>query len=191
MKKRIVVAISGASGAILAIRLMEALHQDNDCEVHLIVSEGAESTISQETSYSMDYVKSLADVVHPLYDMAACISSGTFQTHGMVVIPCSMKTLAGVAGGYASNLILRAADVALKERRRLVLVARESPLNLIHIKNMAEVTQAGAIILPPMMTFYNEPKSIEDMTHHMVCKALSALGLDCEGYKRWKDNEYV
>lgn len=187
MKKRIVVGISGASGAILAVRLLEALRQNEECESHLIISEGAKFTIEQETGLTVEQVEALADVVHPLYDMAASISSGTFQTEGMAIIPCSMKTVAGVAAGYSSNLILRAADVTLKERRRLVLVARESPLSLIHLKNMTEVTRAGAMILPPMMTFYNDPKTIEDMTHHIVCKTLSALGLDCEGYKRWKE----
>lgn len=186
MKKRIIVGISGASGAILAVRLLEELKKNSQYEVHLIVSECADYTLGQETGLQAAEVTSLADVVHPLHDMGASVSSGTFQTEGMVIIPCSMKTVAGIASGYSDNLLLRSADVTLKEGRKLVLVARESPLSRIHLRNLLTAAEAGATILPPMLTYYNKPVCIEDMTHHIVCKVLSVFGIECEGYRRWE-----
>jgi 4-hydroxy-3-polyprenylbenzoate decarboxylase len=184
MAKRIIVGISGSSGAILGIRALEALKGAN-VETHLIITDTARKVIKDETGLGAGEVEKLASSVHDIGDFFAPIASGSFKTDGMLIVPCSMKTLGGLASGYTSNLLLRAADVTLKERRKLVIVAREMPLNYIHLKNMETVTLAGAVILPPMMTFYSKPKNIEDMTSHIIGKALDQFGIDFE-YKRWK-----
>jgi flavin prenyltransferase len=183
--KRLVIGMSGASGAVLGIELLQAMRCFPDWETHLVISEGARRTIELETSCSVADVESLATVCHPLDDVGASIASGSFRTAGMVIVPCSMKTVAAVANGLASTLLTRAADVTLKERRKLVLVARECPLSQIHLRNMQLAASAGAVVLPPMMTFYNRPRSIEDMTRHLVGKILDVFDLPLEGFQRW------
>jgi len=183
-KEKIIVGISGSSCAILGIRFLEAAKKLG-LETHLVISETAEKIIEHETGLRASEVKKLASKTYGYRDLFAAIASGSFQTKGMVIIPCSMKTLAGVASGYSDNLMLRAADVCLKERRKLVLVARETPLSLIHIENMKRVTLAGGIILPPVMTLYAKQKSIEDITNHIIGKVLDALGIDNKIYNRW------
>jgi 4-hydroxy-3-polyprenylbenzoate decarboxylase len=185
---RIVVGFSGASGIIYGIRLLEVL-KEKGVETHLIISRGAGETLALETSYSLDYVKSLASVTYRINDIAASVASGSFKTNGMVIIPCSMKTLSGIALGYSDNLLLRAAEVTLKERRPLILVPRETPLNLIHLRNMLRAAQAGAIILPAMPAFYHKPKTIDDLINHLVGKILDILGIEHELFKRWKGPE--
>jgi 4-hydroxy-3-polyprenylbenzoate decarboxylase len=185
MGKRIVVGISGSSGSILGIRLLEFLWTEN-YETHLIISSPAASIIPHETDYEVADVKKLAAKVYENTDFFAPVASGSFKTEGMVIIPCSMKTMAGIASGYSDNLMLRAADVCLKERRKLVLVARETPLSLIHIKNMKTVTKAGAVVLPPMLSFYPKPKTVDDMVNIILGKALDVLGIENKLYERWK-----
>ena len=188
-KKRLVVGVSGASGAPLAVRLLEVLRAVGGWESHLIISRGGAMTIAQETGLTLADVEALADVVHPNDQIGAAVASGSFRTEGMVVVPCSMKTAAGIHSGYTDNLLLRAADVTLKERRRLVLAARETPLSAIHLRNLYELTLAGAVVLPPMLVYYNRPESVEDMTHHTVCKLLGFFGIDAPGYRRWTGME--
>ncbi|MFH1237187.1 MAG: UbiX family flavin prenyltransferase [Candidatus Aenigmatarchaeota archaeon] len=183
-KERIIVGISGSSCAILGVRFLETAKKLG-LETHLVISETAEKIIEHETGLKVGDVKKLASKVYGYRDLFAPIASGSFQTKGMVIIPCSMKTLAGVASGYSDNLMLRAADVCLKERRKLVLVARETPLSLIHIENMKRVTLAGGVILPPVMTLYAKRKNIEDLTNHVIGKTLDALGINNDAYKRW------
>lgn len=183
--KRLIIGFSGASGAPLCIELLKAMRKFPDWETHLVVSEGAERTLELETTSSIKEVQALATQCYDLDDVAASISSGTFRTAGMVVIPCSMKTLAGIAHGFSDNLLLRAADVVLKERRRLVLVTRETPLNPIHLGNMLGLANLGAVILPPMLSYYNRPETIEDMTRHIVGKVLDCFDLDIGGFRRW------
>jgi len=185
-KNRLVVAITGASGAILGIEVLRALRAMPDWETHLILSSGARRTIQAETDYTPAQVEALADALYPMGDIGATIASGSFQTAGMIVAPCSMKTLAGIANGFSENLVLRAADVMLKERRRLVLVPRETPYNRIHLRNMMEANDAGAILLPPALTYYHRPKSIEDMTHHIVGKILDLFGIQLPDFARWE-----
>ncbi|MGA3127357.1 MAG: UbiX family flavin prenyltransferase [Candidatus Korobacteraceae bacterium] len=188
--QRLVVGISGASGAILGIDLLKTMRQQfPSWETHLVISGGARRTIEQETSYSIEEVESLATKCHSLENIGASIASGTFKTAGMVVVPCSMKTVAGVAHGMSTNLLLRAADVTIKERRKLVLVARESPLSSIHLHNLTMVASVGAIVMPPVMTFYNHPRSIEDMTRHIVGKILDVFDLEIGGFQRWAPEE--
>ena len=188
--QRLVVGISGASGAILGIDLLKTMRQEfPSWETHLVISEGARLTIAQETSYSIEEVESLATKCHSLENVGASIASGTFKTAGMVVVPCSMKTVAGVAHGMSTNLLLRAADVTIKERRKLVLVARESPLSSIHLHNLTMVASVGAIVMPPVLTFYNHPRSIEDLTRHIVGRILDVFDLEIRGFQRWAPEE--
>lgn len=188
-KKRLVVGMSGASGAILGINLLEILKKSPEWETHLVISRGAVLTIDAETEYTLDDVKKLADKVYDIDNIGCSIASGTFKTEGMVIIPCSMKTVAGVASGYSDNLILRAADVTLKERRKLIVVPRESPLSIIHLRNMLSLAEAGAMLIPPMVTYYNKPLSIEDMNRHIVAKILDKFGIEVEGFKRWGETK--
>lgn len=185
MTKRIIVAISGASGSMLGIRLLEELKKLG-LETHLIVSEPAIQIMKYETGKGISDLKKLVSKIHDNSDFFAPVASGSFKTDGMVIIPCSMKTLAGVASGFSDNLILRAADVCLKERRKLVLVTREMPLSAIHTDNMARVSRAGGIILPPVLSFYSKPKDINDMTNHVLGKVLDSLGIESDIYNRWK-----
>lgn len=187
MKKRLVVGMSGASGAILGITLLEIMQQITDWETHLIISKGAQLTIKDETEYTLDQVKELADYVYDNNNVGDALASGTFRTEGMVIIPCSMKSLAGVANGFSDNLLLRAGDVTLKEGRRLVVVPRESPLSTIHLRNMLALAQTGAMIIPPMVTYYNGPMNIEDMNRHIVGKILDKFNIEVLGFKRWME----
>lgn len=185
-KKRLVVGISGASGAILGINILELLLENKEWETHLIISRGAEVTIKNETDYTLEDVANLADRVYDINDISACLASGTYKTEGMVIVPCSMKTAAGVACGYSDNLLLRAADVILKEGRRLVVVPRESPLSTIHLKNLLALSEAGAMIIPPMVSYYNKPLSIEDMNRHILGKILDKFGIEVPDFQRWE-----
>ncbi len=187
--RRIVVGISGGSGIPLAVELLRQLRSIEDVETHLVCTRGGEITVAQESDLSMDEICSLADVVYDNKDIGAHIASGTFKTDGMVVVPCSMKTVAGICSGYTDNLLLRAADVTLKERRKLVLVARECPLNTIHLRNMYELSQMDVEILPPMLTYYNHPKTLEDCTRHIVGKILDRFGIEGEDFRRWNGCE--
>ena len=184
---RLVVGISGASGVIYGIRALEVL-KELKVETHLILTAAACQTIRLETSRKVADVEKLATKTYRIGDIAASISSGSFHTDGMVIIPCSMKTLGGIAAGYSDNLLLRAAEVAMKERRPLVLVVRETPLTLIHIENMAAVARAGAIVLPAMPAFYHKPKTIDDLVNHLVGKALDVMNVKNDVYPRWKES---
>ncbi|MBP1157197.1 MULTISPECIES: UbiX family flavin prenyltransferase [unclassified Paenibacillus] len=182
--KKIIVGMSGATGAIFGIRILEVLKELN-IESHLVMSKWAETTIRLETKYSVDEVLKLASVVHGPSNQAASISSGSFRTDGMIIAPCSMKTLAAISAGYADSLIARAADVILKERRKLVIMARETPLNDIHLQNMLNLSRAGALILPPMPAFYNNPETLDDMINHIVARTLDQFDIDNSLTKRW------
>jgi 4-hydroxy-3-polyprenylbenzoate decarboxylase len=183
--RKIIVGISGASGAPIAVELLKQLKKQEGIEVHIVYTKGAELTIAQETQIDIGEVCGLADVVYDNYNIGAAIASGSFKTDGMIVVPCSMKTLAGIVSGYSDNLLLRAADVVLKERRKLVLVPRECPFSNIHLKNMYEVSLAGAVVIPPMLSYYNNPKSVDDCTRHIVGKILDQFDLEGEKYHRW------
>lgn len=187
--KRIVIGISGASGAVLGIELLKAFRSIDEWETHLVISDTAEFTIKEETDLTLDEVKNLADKVYSNDDLAASISSGTFRTEGMVIVPCSMKTAAGIASGYSDNLLLRAADVTLKERRKLILIARESPLSLIHLKNLELLAQCGAVIMPPVVSFYTKPEGIQDIINQIVGRILNSLDIDSSMLKRWDPSE--
>jgi len=182
--KRIIVAMTGASGAILGVRLLETL-RDGGVETHLILSAWAERTLELETDYTPEQVRKLASVWYPADDMAARISSGSYPVDGMVVTPCSMKTLAAIASGFSYNLIARCADVALKEGRRLVLVPRETPLSAIHLENMLKLSRLGVTILPPSIGFYTRPETLEDAVNHLTGKTLDLLGVEHHLFPRW------
>jgi polyprenyl P-hydroxybenzoate/phenylacrylic acid decarboxylase-like protein len=184
-RPRLVVGLSGSSAPQLGIGLLRALHDLGTVETHLVVSNGAHQTLKLEADTDIASVAALADVVHDNGDLAAAISSGSFRTMGMVVIPCSMRTLAAVATGNTTDLLARAADVTLKERRPLVLVPRETPLNLIHIRNMETVTLAGATVLPPVPAFYHRPRTIDDLVAHIAGKVLDQFGIDHDLFTRW------
>jgi polyprenyl P-hydroxybenzoate/phenylacrylic acid decarboxylase-like protein len=181
----LVVGVSGSSAPQLAYTLLQALHAMPGVETHLVLTRGAELSIKLEMGLSAGDFEVLADVVHDAANLAAPISSGSFLTAGMVVMPCSMKTLAAIATGYSADLVARAADVCLKERRRLVLVPRETPLNLMHIRNMETVTLAGATVLPPVPAFYHRPETIEDLLKQTAGKVLDQFGIEHELYRRW------
>src|SRR5690625_2698503 len=182
---RLIVAITGASGAILGIRILEAL-RETKVETHLIFSKWAQATINIETSYSVDEIKNLADYVYSSSDQAANISSGSYIMDGMIVAPCSMKTLASIKTGLADNLVARAADVTIKEQRKLVLLPRELPLSSIHLDNMLYLSQLGVVMIPPMLTFYNKPETIDDMINHVVARTLDQFGIENSFTRRWK-----
>ncbi|MFC4913120.1 UbiX family flavin prenyltransferase [Actinomadura gamaensis] len=182
---RLVVAMTGATGAPIGVRLLEAL-RELDVETHLVVSRWARVTLAQETGRPVREVAALASASHGPDDQGAPISSGSFRTDGMVVVPCSMKTLAAVRTGYGDGLIARAADVTLKERRRLVLVARETPLSAVHLENMLELTRTGAVVMPPMPAFYNHPETIDGIVEHIVARVLDQFGLDLPTAERWQ-----
>ncbi len=186
---RLVIGISGASGVIYGIRLLQVL-RDLNVETHLIMTNAAKETIRLETDYQISEVESLATKSYNINDIAAPMSSGSFKFDGMIIVPCSMKTLAGIATGYTSNLLLRAADVTLKERRPLILVLRETPLTVIHIRNMLTVAKAGGIILPAMPGFYHNPKTLQDMIDFIVGKILDQLKLEHNLYERRQGPQY-
>ena len=175
--RRLIVAITGATGSVYGIRLLETLRRLGGVETHLLISSAGWLNIQHELQLSKEDVHRLADVVHSVRDVGASIASGSFSTDGMIVAPCSMKTLAGIAHGLSDNLITRAADVTLKERRRLVLMVRETPLNLAHLRNMTAVTEMGGIIFPPLPAFYNQPASIDEMVDHTVARVLDLFAL--------------
>jgi flavin prenyltransferase len=175
---RLIVGITGATGAPFGVRLLELLRDLPDVETHLVMSRWARATIELETPYSVREVAKLADVHHGSGDQAASISSGSFRTDGMIIAPCSMKTLAGIRTGYADGLIGRAADVVLKERRKLVLVPRETPLSEIHLENMLALTRMGAMIVPPMPAFYNHPQCVGDIIDHVAMRVLDQFGIE-------------
>ena len=182
--KKLIVGISGATGAIYGIRLLEALSKSN-VETHLIITEAAEKTILMETSLKVKDVKSLAKVSYDIKDLGGDISSGSFLSEGMVIIPCSIKSLSGIANSFNVNLLIRAADVTLKERRKLVLVVRETPLHLGHIELMLQASRMGAILLPPVPAFYFDPKTIDDLINHTIGKVLDLFGLNHHLFNRW------
>lgn len=182
--RRIVVSMTGASGAILGIRLLKEL-RNREVETHLILSQWAERTIALETPYDLEQVKSLAAAVHDPNDLAACVSSGSFRTDGMVICPCSMKSLAAVACGFSYNLIARCADVSLKEGRKLILVPRETPLSAIHLENLLKLSRMGVKILPPCIGFYTKPKTIDEAVNHLVGKVLDLLEIENNMFQRW------
>lgn len=181
----IIVGISGASGAIYSVRLLKILKRLNVI-VDLVVTKAGEKVIASETDFTKTRIVALATHYHRIDDLTSPISSGSFKSSGMVVVPCSMKTLAGIATGYSSNLLLRAADVTLKERRPLVLVPRETPLSIIHLENMYKVARAGAVVVPAMPGFYFKPRSIDDLVNYIVGKILDAFNLEHELYRRWE-----
>jgi 4-hydroxy-3-polyprenylbenzoate decarboxylase len=186
--KRLVVGISGASGAILGIRLLEVL-KEIEIESHLIISTAARITAQQETDWSIQNIENLASFVYDPGDTAAAIASGSFPTHGMVIIPCSIKTLSAVANSYTSDLMTRAADVSLKEGRPLVLVVREAPLHAGHLRLMQQATSAGAVIFPPLPAFYTRPKSVDDIINPIVGRVLARLGIENNLYQPWSGIE--
>lgn len=183
--RRLVVAMSGASGAIYGVRMLEVLSADPSVEVHAIISRGAAATIEYETGRSAGELSALADATYDESDLATGLASGTFETDGMVVAPCSIRTLSAIANSLNDNLIVRAADVHLKERRRLVLMVRETPLHLGHLRLMQDVTAAGAVVLPPVPGFYTRPATIDDVVNHSIGKALDILGVPHELFQRW------
>jgi 4-hydroxy-3-polyprenylbenzoate decarboxylase len=184
-RPRLIVGISGASGVVYGVRLLQVL-RELPVETHLVMTRTAEVTLAYETDLKVEDVRRLADVAFRIDDLAAAISSGSYRTIGMIVAPCSMRSLAEIAHGITSNLLTRAADVVLKERRRLVLVARETPLHAIHLRNMATLADMGAIIAPPVPAFYNRPTTLDDIVDHTVGRVLDLFDLDTGTVKRWK-----
>ncbi len=189
--ERVIVGLSGASGSILGIRLLEVLSRYDDIETHLVISDAAKRTIEMETDWKVKDVEALAHRVHEFNNIGSSISSGSFKTKGMVVIPCAIKTLSAIAYSFNTNLLVRAADVILKERRRLVLVPREMPLHRGHLEAMLKVHDLGGIILPPMLTFYQKPKSLEDMVNYLIGKVLDALDIPHHLFQRWGENGQI
>jgi 4-hydroxy-3-polyprenylbenzoate decarboxylase len=181
----IIVGITGATGVIYGIRLLEVLSSIKDVETHLIISEAGETTIKYETDWSLEAVKKLADYTYDIKDVGARISSGSFQRDGMIIAPCTLKTMAGLANSYNENLIVRAGDVTLKERKKLILALRETPLHLGHIRSMQQLTEMGAIIMPPVPAFYHKPKTIQDLIYHSVGKMLDMIGIKHDLFLRW------
>jgi len=181
---KIIVAITGATGSIYGVRILQRLREAG-VETHLVISRWGARTLLHETPFSREQVESLAAVSYAPADMGAAISSGSFRTDGMVIAPCSAKTLAAVAHGFGENLVHRAADVILKERRRLVLVVREAPLSDIHLENMLKLSRMGAVVLPPIPAFYNHPRTVDDLVDHTVSRVLDQFGVDVSGVERW------
>jgi len=184
---RLIIGISGASGAVYGIRALQVLRDIAGIETHLVLSPSAKRTILEETDWEVSAVEALADVVHSHRDIGASIASGSFQTGGMLVAPCSVKSLSGIVNSYTDNLLTRAADVCLKERRRLVLLVRETPLHLGHIELLGQAARYGAVVLPPMPAFYNRPQTVDDIVNHTVGKALDQFDIPHQLFKRWKD----
>jgi 4-hydroxy-3-polyprenylbenzoate decarboxylase len=185
MSKKLIVGMTGASGSIFGIRLLEAL-ADTDVETHVVVSKWAQRTMEHETGLKLDYLKDLANEYYGPGDMGAKVSSGSFLTEGMVICPCSARSVAAIANGFGEHLVHRAADVILKERRPLVLVVRETPLNDIHLENMLKLSRMGVTMLPPMPAFYNHPQTIDDVVNHIVVRILDQFGIETDFAKRWE-----
>lgn len=186
MKQRIVVGVSGASGMPLAVEVLNQLHRQPDVETHLVLSRAAEITLREESSLTAQQLRGLADVCYDNGDIGAAPASGSFRTAGMIVVPCSMKTVAGIATGYSDSLLLRAADVTLKERRKLVLAVRECPFSTIHLRNMQELSSMGAVILPMVLSFYNRPDGLDDCVRHLAGKILDQFGIEGQDFRRWQ-----
>ena len=184
MKKRLIVGITGASGTVYGIRILEVL-KDLGIESHLVMSDSAKLTMAAETDYKPARIEAMADVVHSAKNIGASISSGSFQSLGMVIAPCSIRSLSEIASGVTSSLVSRAADVVLKERRRLVLLVRETPLHAGHLRSMSQVTECGGIIMPPVPAFYSKPQSLNDMVNHTVGRCLDLFGIDNSLAYRW------
>jgi len=182
--KKLVVAITGASGVIYGIRLLELLAKTN-CETHLIISKAGSQNIEIETGYSVEQVRKLANFIYDPQDIAARLASGSFLTDGMIVIPCTIKTLSGIANSYTDNLVVRAADVTIKEKRKLVLVLRETPLHLGHLRLMVNVVENGCHLLPPVPSFYHNPKTIDDIINHTIGKIFDYFHIEHNLFKRW------
>jgi 4-hydroxy-3-polyprenylbenzoate decarboxylase len=187
---RLIVAITGSSGAIYGIRLLEALRAAPKVEVHLIVSRGGKLTIGLETGHSIKSVEALAHQVHRDQDLAASIASGSFKTAGMIVAPCSMKTLSGIVNSYADNLVVRAADVVLKERRRLVLMPRETPLHAGHCRLLLQAAELGAIVAPPIPAFYGKPKTVDELINHSIGRVLDLFDIESKLVRRWQGGKH-
>jgi 4-hydroxy-3-polyprenylbenzoate decarboxylase len=188
-RQRLVVGISGASGVTLGIRALEILSQIDEIETHLVITAAARLTISQETDWTLKDIHALADMVYKENDISAAIASGSFTTLGMIVLPCSIKTLSAIANSYADNLLVRAADVTLKEGRPLVLGVRETPLHRGHLRLMGQAAEAGALIYPPMPAFYTRPKTVDELIDNLVGRVLARIGIENEQYLRWKEFE--
>ena len=186
--KRLVIGMSGSSGVIYGIRMLEVLAKDPEVETHLILSQAAKMNIGIETEWSVADVEALADEVHNNKNIGASIASGSYKTAGMIVVPCSMKTLSGIANSYAENLIIRAADVMLKERRQVVIVPRESPLHTGHCELMLKASQIGAVICPPSPAFYTSPKTVDDIINHSVARVLDLFDIESDRLQRWQGN---
>jgi flavin prenyltransferase len=182
---KILIGMNGTTGVIYGIRLLQVLAGMKDIETHLIVSPAGEKTIEYETKFKVPEVKALANFCYPFDDIGACLASGSFRRDGMIIAPCSMKTLSALAHSYADNLLTRAADVTLKERSKLVLLVRETPLHLGHLRNMVSVTEMGGIIMPPLPAFYHMPKTIQEIVDHAVGKALDLFNIDHDLFQRW------
>lgn len=183
--KRLIIAITGATGAIYGVRLLQHLRELPGIETHLLISDAGVLNLHQELQINKKQVEALANVVHNVRDIGASIASGSFLSDGMIIAPCSMKTLAAIAHGYSDNLITRAADVTFKERRRLLLMVRETPFNLAHLRNMTAVTEMGGIIFPPLPNFYHKPATIEDMVDHSLARVLDLFGVEHQLAPRW------
>ncbi len=186
---RMVIGVSGASGMEMAVELLKQLKELGTVETHLVYTRAAEMTLDQETEYTLDDLRALADVVYDSQNIGAAIASGSFKTKGMIILPCSMKTVAGIACGYSDNLLLRAADVMLKERRKLVMCVRECPFSTIHLENMYKLSTMGAVILPAVMSFYNRPDSLSACVKHIVGKILDQFDIEGQGFCRWEGNQ--
>lgn len=190
MQMRIIVGITGASGALLGYRMLQELSLHDDVETHLVISKGAKENFGIETDLCIDEVYQWADHVHENTSLGACISSGSYKTDGMIVVPCSMKTLSGIANAFDSNLIVRAADVCLKEGRRVVLIPREMPLGRAHILNLLAAKDNGCTIMPPMLTFYNSSDTLEEQMTHVIGKILMQFGLESSGFRPWEGDDH-
>jgi 4-hydroxy-3-polyprenylbenzoate decarboxylase len=187
--RRLIVGISGATGAIYGVRMLEILAKIEDIETHLVMSKAAKMTIQVETTHSVKDVEAMADVVHDINNVGASISSGSFRTAGMVIAPCSMKSMGGIAHSVGGDLLVRAADVILKERKKLVLVARETPLHLGHLESMVALTRMGAVIFPPVPAFYHRPKTLDDIINQTVTRILDQFDIDVTLFQRWNDDQ--
>lgn len=187
--RRLIVGISGATGAVYGVRILEVLSRLEDIETHLVMTRAARMTIQVETPHSVKDVEAMADVVHDINNIGASISSGSFRTEGMVIAPCSMKSIGSIAHSIGGDLLVRAADVVLKERKKLVLVARETPLHLGHLEAMAALTRMGAVIFPPVPAFYHRPKTLDDVINQTVTRILDQFGIDVTLFERWSDDQ--
>jgi flavin prenyltransferase len=186
-KRKLIVGVSGATGAIYGVRILDILSKVDDVETHLVLTKAGKMTIQVETPYSVKDVEAMADVVHDINNVGASISSGSFRTAGMVIAPCSMKSMSGIAHSLGGDLLVRAADVVLKERKKLVLVARETPLHLGHLEAMVALTRMGAIIFPPVPAFYHRPKTLDDVINQTVTRVLDQFDIDVKLFHRWDD----